>query len=256
MALSLISGVTDNLVSYFYAVTFRNKANFYPGRMLLGRRPFPHERMYRRTIATYVDHRKILESDINVAINTLLVPPERFPHNNRLAHIRLMSRVLKAFRDELVNAEKGIYRPLMPRVAAEEGLVEVVFRNEDFTSDKKAEDIILASSSVPPLVSRQKLDDGNYYLDGGITHNLPVIQLGDKVDLVIAVYYDEMTRRFFELSGGENGRTIVYIRPDKRLPITTWDYANPKGVQQAYEMGRRAGESALPLLYRLVSGKG
>ncbi|MBI3394352.1 MAG: patatin-like phospholipase family protein [Spirochaetia bacterium] len=252
MALSLVSGVADSVVSYFYAVTYRNRSNFYWSRLLRGKRPFPHERMYRRTIATYTDYEVVRKSHIKVAINTLLVPPERFPLDQPLRRFRLLAEVGQAFRDELKNAEKGIFKPLMPGVAMRAGLEEVIFRNEDFTSNRKAEDIILAASSAPPLVAFQRMDDGNYYLDGGITNNLPVTQLGEQ-DIVIAVYYEEMTRRFFELSGGEDGRTIVYIRPDTHLPITTWDYANPTGVRQAYEMGRRAGEKALPLLSKILA---
>ncbi len=250
MALSLMSGSSEAVLRYFYAITLRNPSNFYLSRLFRGRRPFPHETMYRRAVATYTDIEKLQKSRIRLAINAILVPLHKYPPEDMMKKIQLISRIMGSLREENKLAEKGIYRPVMAQTALAMGLEEVVFRNEDITSKKKAADIILASSSVPPLVSFQKVD-GQYYLDGGIVHNLPIIHIED-ADLIVAVYYEGLTRRAVELSGAEFGRTIIYVHPDSRLPITTWDYANPHGVVQAYEMGRRAGEKTLKLLYNII----
>jgi len=250
MALTLMSGSAEKVLRYFYAITLRNKSNFHFSRLFRGRRPFPHEGMYRRAITTYMDYEKLRKSRTRVSINALLLPPEKYPPEENWKRLQLYSRMVRAFREEIVQAKRGMFYPVLAKAAIEAELEEVVFHNEDFTSPQRAEDIILASSSVPPLVSFQRID-GNYYLDGGILNNLPILHL-EKSDLIVAVYYEKLTRLHAELTGIEEGRTIIYVHPDENLPITTWDYANPNGILQAYEMGRRAGEKTLKVLYNIM----
>jgi len=88
------------------------------------------------------------------------------------------------------------------------------------------------------------MSDGYYYLDGGLWNNLPVTHLPD-VDLVIAVYYEPITRFFFEQRRPERFKNIIFVKPSSKLPISTWDYTNPFGVRATYELGKQAGEKAL-----------
>ena len=251
MAFSLISRSTEAVVRYFYAITLRNPANFHWKRLLLGKRPFPHERMYRRALASYIDFDRFMKSDIEVAVNTLRLPPEIYPTDDHIKRARLLARLIQVFRNDNRNEEKGIFTQLMPKFAEDAGLQEVVFRRKDFDSRQKIVDVVLASSSTPPMVSFQRLNDGHYYLDGGIIDNLPVKHLQD-CDLIIAVYYEDWSRRQLELSGADAGHTLVYVRPDKEMPITTWDYASPNGVREAYQMGIKAGEKTLNLLQNIL----
>lgn len=251
MAMSLISGQVENLVEYFYAITSRNRRNFYWSRLLLGRQPFPHERMYRSAILTYVDPERILKSKVKLAFNAMRVPPGLFPPDNAFRRYRLVTEIIGAYRNEIKFAEQGMFRPFLAQAGRRNGLEEVVFTEQDLHSRDHALQIVLASSCVPPLVSYQKLPDGFNYLDGGIENNLPITHLPD-CDLYITVYYEEISRRLMEQAGHDRGKNIYYIAPAGELPITTWDYANPKGVRECYEYGRRAGERALPEIRRLL----
>ncbi len=253
MAFTLVSGRTDKIVQYYYSITLRNPQNFYFSRLLRGRRPFPHERMYRRAIITYLDYELIMKSRIDVAINALLLPPDIYPPSDALKRTRLLARLVGKVREDATNSKRGIFRQVLPNFAREAGLVERVFRREDFTSQDQVEDIVLASSSVPMLLAFQRMrGDGNYYLDGGLTRNIPVAPIADECDLIVAVYYENWSRRQLILTGEEKGNTLVYVKPDSRLPITTWDYANPNGVREAYDMGRRAGEKTVALLNNIM----
>ncbi len=251
MAMALLAGHADDVVRYFYSITLRNESNFYWSRLFRGRRPFPHERMYRSTLSTFMDLERLKNSPIDLAINALLVPRELYRPEARLRRARLLFEVMAAYRREMKFAEQGVFRPFLRDVARAWKLEETVFWKSDLATARRAEDVVLASSSAPPIVRFQRIDDGNYYLDGGIYNNLPVSILPPS-DLVIAVYYEEITRRLLELSGDDVGREMFYIAPPQPLPITSFDYANAKGVRETYEIGLRAGEQALRRVLRLI----
>lgn len=251
MAFTLASNRSEQVVRYFASITRRNPSNFHWKKLLRGHRPFPHERMYRATIASYIDLHALQEGPNQVFVTALRLPPRLYPPNDRLRRLRLVTRLIAEARRDASSVSRGVYHQVLPRFAREAGLEDVVFDRRHFTSRRAIEDIILASSSIPPLVKFQQLEDGCYYLDGGLTRNLPVAALPE-CDLIVAVYYEEWSRAQLELAGEERGRTIVYVRPDARLPITTWDYANPVGVRSAYDMGRKAGEATVKMLRSLV----
>ncbi|MBE7438501.1 MAG: patatin-like phospholipase family protein [Spirochaetales bacterium] len=248
MLLGGLAGEADPIVEYFCEITGRNPANFHFSRILGGRRPFPHERMYRKTIATFMDIKKIQALPEEILINALQLPS----HLNAADRMKLVARIVRAFRQEERLEAQGIYRPHMRQVARLAGLRETLFSKADLSSPEMVENIILASSSVPPMVSFQKIGS-DYYLDGGITHNLPAVFF-QPCDLVIAIYYLEQTRHFYELTGHHKEQPVLYCRPHGRLPITTWDYANPEGVRKTYRMGLQAGEFLLEQLARYGFG--
>jgi len=35
----------------------------------------------------------------------------------------------------------------------------------------------------------------------------------------------------------------VYAQPSADVPVSSWDYTNPGGLQAAYDLGRRDGET-------------
>ncbi|MCB1324256.1 MAG: patatin-like phospholipase family protein [Spirochaetales bacterium] len=252
MALAMVSQSALDLLRYFMEITRRNRKNFYWSRLLLGREPFPHERMYRSALMSYIDVDRVVHSPIRLAFNTLRLPPDRYPPQNRWLRYRLVLDILAAFRLEQKFAGQGIIRPFLRRAAERAGLEEVIFKNEDMISTDVISRVCLASSCVPPLISYQRLLDGNYYLDGGVTRNLPIFSLPE-CDLVVAVHYDQLTRQLYEMSPEADAeRTILYVAPERTLPITTWDYANPDGVLACYQLGLEAGERTLRLLERVL----
>lgn len=261
MAASLFARNYRDVVRYFRSVTLRNPSNFHFRNLFLGARPFPHERIYRRAVRTYMDWRVFVESKERIAINALEVPHELYPTS--FARARLLVRIVDAFRKEMKLYREGRYKSLLSECVRACGLVEKVFRNEDIDSPEHLEDIILASSSVPPMVKFQKVK-GRYYLDGGITRNLPVALL-ENVDVAIGIYYNFWTRLQYEgvnvVDGGQEiekmekgkkaGPRVILVSPERDLPIQTWDYANPRGIELAYEAGLRAGEHLLPIVKKM-----
>ncbi len=265
MAMCLLSDSARESVRYFCAISRRNPANFHWDRLLRGRRPWPHERMYRSTILSYTDLARVQASPIELAVNALRVPPQhrglastktgdrgRSPGNN-WPRYQLMRRIITAYRREIRYAAQGVYRPVMRGVAAELGLEERVYTKADLNSMQAVADIVLASSSIWPLLDFQQWSDGELYLDGGITNNLAV-HLLPREDLAVAVHYDDrrMTRYFYEQTGDDVGRSLYYISPDEPLPIAALAYANADGELETFELGLKSGERHLPRIEALL----
>jgi len=262
MACALLVGNHRDVLEYFKSITQRNPSNFHFKNLFLGTRPFPHERMYRRAVMTYVDPALIRKSKIRLAVNALQVPESRAA--TKLARARVIVEIMAAYRKEMKLLKSGRYHAAMVRAASELGLKEVVFHNEDFESTERAGDIILASSSVPPMVRFQTMS-GAYFVDGGITRNL-ALDLLEPVDVAIGIYYDLWSRLQYERisvddpsgeiemrdgRGRVRAKRVMFLSPDRRLPIDTWDYANPRGVTIAFDAGRRAGEHLLQVLKKI-----
>lgn len=117
-------------------------------------------------------------------------------------------------------------------------LKEVLFTEKDLDSPQIAEQIIMNSSSIPPVVSFQKTN-GEYFLDGGLTNNLLIEPFSGKYKQ-IGVYYEDNTLYGKKL---ENRKNLFLIRPPGKLPIHTFDYTNYIGARKTYELGKEIAES-------------
>jgi predicted patatin/cPLA2 family phospholipase len=79
------------------------------------------------------------------------------------------------------------------------------------------------------------MQDGKPSLDGGIADNVPVAALADAPGTTLVL----LTRRYRRLPAHSQR---VYAQPSADLPVSSWDYTNPSGIQGAYDLGRRDGE--------------
>lgn len=249
MGIAVINQKADEAVDYFCELTARNPSNFNLKRLLSGENPFPHEQMYRETIAKIIDIKTFKKNKVSLAFNALSMPYYDSIEEKKWRR-KLFFQLFAAYRKEIREANGGRFYPYMYDVARNFALKEVIFTEDDFFDARKIEDIVLATSSAPPVVMTQRRDEV-LYLDGGIIDNLPVRLLPD-VDLTIAIYYQPSTRRILEYHNRQQGRNILWIHPDGKLPVTVWDYTNPDGVRKAYELGLEAGENHIRLLRQFV----
>ena len=96
-------------------------------------------------------------------------------------------------------------------------------------------DLVLASSCTPPFTPLL-LHGGRLALDGGIADNVPVAALGDAAGVTLVL----LTRRYRRLPAHASR---VYAQPSADVPVSSWDYTNPAGLQAAYDLGRRDGDT-------------
>ncbi|MCB1145781.1 MAG: patatin-like phospholipase family protein [Leptospiraceae bacterium] len=246
MALSIVENNEQKVMEYFCDLTSRSKSNFHLDKLIRGERPFPHERMYRQTIQENIDLQSLQKKKTRFYFNSLKFPKHLFPSEEPGKRTRVILKMINAYRKEDGLYEKKIIKPLLTSLAVAEGLQEVIFTNKDFIDPQRVEDIVLTTSSAPPFVSLQQLDQ-EYYLDGGVFDNVPVRVL-PKLDLIIAVHYQIESRQIVEKLGRDRGRNIFWICPTSKLPINMWDYANPAGVRATYQRGIKDGKNIMRIL--------
>lgn len=235
MVLCIIGGTEESSVEYFEEITKRNDSNFKISNLFFGEKVFPHESMYRRTIRHAMDWDRIRNSKAKVYIVTVKAIPKRAESiQAKLEIAKLIAETAQAFKRDEKDRQAKIPCNRTQEVLKKWNMTEVVFTEKDFRSPAILEQIVMNSSSVPPVVSLQ--DTNNvYYLDGGLTNNLALEYFSSDLPK-IGVYYEERT-----LVGKDSElvRGSYLIRPSQPLPITAFDYTNPEGVRGAFELGKQ-----------------
>ncbi len=239
MVLCLISETEDTAVEYFEEITKRNDRNFKLSNLFFGERVFPHETMYRRTIRYAMNWEKIKASRAKIYIQAVkAIPRQEESIKAKFQLAKLVAETTQAFTRDERDKIAGIPCNRTREVLKKWNMTEVLFTEKDFKSPEVLEQIILNSSSVPPVVAFQSVNN-EYYLDGGFTNNLVLETFSPRISK-IGVYYEETT-----LAGKDRKllEETYLIKPSEELPITSFDYTNPKGVRDTYELGKKDARS-------------
>ncbi|MCE9499912.1 MAG: patatin-like phospholipase family protein [Leptospira sp.] len=236
-ALSIISENEEEAIEYFEEMVKRNKSNFRWLNLLQGKRPFPHENMYRRAIKNSLDLDKIKESGARVFIQAIKAFPRKHKMYNFWNKLNLVPASISAVLLDDRDKERGILNNRVAKIVKKWNLQEIIFTEEDFTYPEIVEQIIMNSSSVPPVVSMQRIK-GEYYFDGGLTNNLLLEKFSPGLKR-IGVYYEDSTviGKDPEILKG-----TYLIRPKRNLPITSFDYTNAPMARATYELGKWEAE--------------
>ncbi|EQA44480.1 phospholipase, patatin family [Leptospira broomii serovar Hurstbridge str. 5399] len=233
MVLCLLCESEEESVAFFERIVRKNPRNFYFTKLFSDERAFPHEEMYRRTIRFGMDFPKIIKSGAKVYIHTIRAFPKRDSLKNTFRLARLIAETGKAFLEDERDRGRGLHTERTFRVLRNWNMKEVLYTEADFHDPNTIEQIILNSSSIPPVVSFQK-HRKEYYLDGGLTNNL-LLETFPPNSKVIGVHYEPTT-----LVGKDRHLLdrCLLITPSRPLPITSFDYTNAKGVRETYELGK------------------
>jgi len=247
VALMILSGKEEEGIEYFEELLKRNKSNFHFNKLLKGKRPFPHENMYRRTIRYSIDFDKIKESGAKIYITAVKAFPKKTTLKNFWNKLNLIPTTMKAVLLDDRDKDRGVPHSRVEKIIEKWNLREILFTEKDLSSPEITEQIILNSSSIPPVLSFQKTD-GEYYLDGGLTNNL-LLEPFSNLYKKIAVYYEGST-----LVGKDPSllKDVFLIKPKEKLPIVTFDYTNSIGARKAFEMGREEAEKNKSLIYKFL----
>jgi predicted patatin/cPLA2 family phospholipase len=222
IACVLFAGRLREGLAHFRAATAANRRNAYPANVLRGRAVFPHAAMYRRALLETIDAAALARLRAGPEI---VVPITRAP---RWLGTRSAFAVAGVF-DAI---EHALARSPHPRLARQCGFgVEYGRVSECATPDALA-DLVLASSCTPPFTPLLS-HAGRPALDGGIVDNAPVEAVGDGPTLVL------LTRSFTRLPAHP---MRTYLQPSQRVPVKSWDYTDPAGLDAAFALGQRDAE--------------
>ncbi|MCB1156858.1 MAG: patatin-like phospholipase family protein [Leptospiraceae bacterium] len=236
MAFSILSETEEEVIEYMMALTRRNESNINVSNLLKGERLFPHENIYRRAVRYGLNLDKIRQSETKIHILSVKAVPYKgkFPLFNKA---KLISETAQAYLKDDADREKGIAGTRVESIMKKWNMKEVIFTNKDLENPAVIEQIIMNSSTIPPVVSF-KGDDRIYYLDGGLTNNL-LLECFPRNSKIIGVHYDDTT-----IFGKDPDilKQCYLIRPSGNIPVKKFDYTDPVGIKEAFEMGKEDAE--------------
>ncbi len=204
--------------------------NFDWRRLLSGRRPTPHEEIYRETLLCAFAEggfERVRARPFPVYVLTTgypkLLPP-------------MLAALLGLCAYRLDSGPRGVGRKVS--YASRAGFSSVAYDARECDSPSTLADLIIASSATPPFTAVGRVT-GRRLLDGGIISTAPVF-LTDSVPGI--------TRRVVFMTnplagGGANVRgDFFYAAPTQPLEVATWDLTRPELIEQAIRTGEEDAE--------------
>jgi len=230
VACVLVAGRAKATLRHFKTLMGDNPSNFYPLRWLQGKPAFPHAALYRQAILDVLSP---------AAFQRLQQGPEILVQLAR--HPPWLGTVPCAMLGLAVyELEKKLFQPIHPRWSKRLGFNSEVVSTRDCDTPQRLVDLLLASSCTPPFTPLLRWNGGPV-LDGGLVDNVPVDILPRQGRTLIL-----LTRRYQKLPLAEDR---VYVQPSADIAIQSWDYTNPGGLQETFDLGQRDAE-------RFVAGLG
>ncbi|AOY98152.1 Patatin [Cupriavidus sp. USMAHM13] len=220
-------------LAYYREVLADNRSNAYWGNLLRGKRVFPHFGIYRAALLTLFGQERLarLGDAPEIRVGLAHIPGWSGP---RLA----VAAGLLAY-----NIDKHLLKTLHPRLGRKLGFHPEFVLAQDCATPEALADLLLQSSCTPPFTPVLRRA-GRAVLDGGLVDNVPVDALDDaEGDVLVLVtrLYPRPPR--FVLA--RRGQRRLYLQPSQRVPVSSWDYTRPEGMELAYALGRRDGEAFL-----------
>ena len=205
----------------FMDMTEKNPSNIHwhnlrPGS---GQPLLPHMGMYREAL-----NRLLCEDDLKkldgIVLEFLMA---RYPQ-----WLPSTAGVLLAF--SIYGLEKHLTGVLHPRWTRQLGFEPLVKGNQDVQSIEGLIEIILASSTVPPVLPTGGYQ-GQRVLDGGLIDNVPAFLSDERPGRTLVL----LSKRYKKAPPSHDSR--VYVQPSEPIRIDKFDYANPQGLEDTYRLG-------------------
>jgi predicted acylesterase/phospholipase RssA len=137
----------------------------------------------------------------------------------------------------LYGMEKTLRKdPIHPKWPARAGFKPLIGRAADCNTPRDFIDLVLAASCVPPVLPDGRFGDRKV-LDGGLIENIPV-RLADDQPGETLVLLSQKYRRELPAT-----KRVTWVQPSKPIKIDKFDYANPDGLQETFELGLGDGQA-------------
>jgi len=209
----------------FKAMTARNPRNIHWHNLLPGHhgRLLPHIAMYREALESFLtpaDLEQLADKQVDFLLS---IPPVFLPG---------ILGPLAAF--PVYGLEKHLTGAVHPRWTQKMGFRPLVKGNRDVRKVAELVDIILGASCVPPVLPSPGVG-GVRVLDGGLIDSVPAGLTEGRSGTTLVL----LSKRYRKPLPRIGGR--LYVQPSEQISIDKFDYANPDGLQRAYDLGIRDG---------------
>lgn len=213
-------------LALFMDMTRRNPANIHWQNLAPWKAEplLPHVRMYREALEGFLDASD-LESLRPVRLAFLMSVSPRLLSGSAAA--------LLAF--SIYGLEKHLTNRVHPRWTRKLGFTPLVAGNREAASVSDLVEIILNASCVPPVLPSAGYH-GKPVLDGGMIDNVPASLTEDRPGQTLVL----LSKRYHGPLPRHPGR--IYVQPSEPIRLDKFDYANPDGLRETYELGLMDGK--------------
>ncbi len=224
---ALLAGCMEATLHHTKEIMAGNRKNRY-WKNLFAKAPIhPHTALYRRIVELSIDAQG-------------LAALHRAPENRILvAHIPRWLGPRSAVMVGLgaYQLEKHLYHPVHPKLGRKLGFASEFLSTHTCQTVSELCDTLISSSCTPPFTPLM-YRNSKAVLDGGMVDNVPVHGVADVPGNTLIL----LSRPYKTLPKPE-GR--VYVQPSSPVPVKSWDYTNPAGVQATFDQGRKDADAFL-----------
>lgn len=226
MATAAVLNRAHDALSIFQAFTRENPKNIHWWNLHPRRRGsvFPHASMYRRALHEFIAHddfATLKRSSVHFLMSGY---PKWLWGAVGAATALSIYAMEKTFRGD----------PLHPEWPVKFGFIPVVGRAADCETLQDYIEMVLAASCVPPVLPEGRFQHRKV-LDGGLIENIPVRLAADQPGRTLVL----ASRRYEHALPSTD--TVTWVQPSRQIKIDKFDYANPEGLQETFELGLRDG---------------
>jgi len=239
MACLILCGRITETLEYFQKMTAGNPHNIYPANIFRGHPVFPHLAMYRRALLDVIDDHALETLRTGPEIRILLSRPPAWAGPKLATFIGFLC----------YSVEKKLYSPVHPTFSSRIGFTPEVVTIDACNSPEEVADLLLQSSCTPPFTPVM-YRNGRPVLDGGLIDNVPVKILDENEKNVLV-----LLTRFYPPEKIPHIRGRLYVQPSQPIEVDKWDYTNPKGLRDAYDLGRHDGKIFIEQIKRTPTNK-
>jgi predicted acylesterase/phospholipase RssA len=210
MATAAVLDRSHYALDLFKAFTAKNPRNIHWNNV----NPFkqgtvlPHARMYREALRELVG-----PGDLDTLKNTSV-------HFLMSSYPRWLTGAIGATAALCIyGIEKTLRKdPLHPKWPARAGFKPLVGRAAD------------CRTCIPPILPEGHLG-GRKVLDGGLIENIPVRLADDQPGETLVLLSRKYERKL------PSTERVTWVQPSKQIKIDKFDYANPRGLQETFDLG-------------------
>jgi hypothetical protein len=235
MATAAVLDRAEDALDLFKDLTAKNPRNIHWNNVspLSQGTILPHPQMYREALRKFVGP---------ADLRTLKTASVHFLMSGYPAWLRGAFGTAAAF---VIYGVENLIRgdTIHPSWPAKAGFRPLVGRVADCRTPEEYVDMVLAASCIPPILPEGRFGNSRV-LDGGFIEHIPVRLAADQPGQTLAL----LSQRYERTLPTDKG--VTWVQPSRPIEIDKFDYANPAGLQETFDLGlqdgRAFGRSCVP----------